>query len=119
MPVSGERVEGGDPDATGRAVLQVRPARGRICFRITFRRLINPNYGSIHSGSKQYGGPLEVTLFNGDKGMRSSPIEGCARDLSRDILREIKQNPRKFYVQLDQHTYANSIVRGRLHRPKG
>lgn len=115
--LSGNDVEGGDPNASGRAVLRVAPVDGTICFRITYRRMIAPTYGSIHSGSKEFGGPLEVTLFNGDKGGRSSPIRGCVRDLSEDLLRDIKQHPRRFYVDINQHVYANSVIRGRIHKP--
>lgn len=115
--LSGQGFPGGDPNARGRAVLWVNPAQEKICFRIRFRRLIKPNYGSIHRGPRSSDGPLEVTLFNGDRGMRSSPIKGCARDLPREVVREIKRHPRRFYVELDQHTYANSTVRGRIRRP--
>lgn len=114
--LSGDDFEGGDPNATGRAVLDVMPAQGKICFRITYRRMIEPTYGSIHSGSMEFGGPLEVTLFNGDRGGRPSLITGCARDQDPDTLREIKDHPRRFYVDINQHVYANSAIRGRLQR---
>lgn len=116
--LSGDSFQGGDPNATGRAVLDVMPAQGKICFLITYRRMIEPTYGSIHSGSMDFGGPLEVTLFNGDRGGRSSPIKGCARDLDRDTLREIKDQPRRFYVDINQHVYANSVIRGPLRRSR-
>ena len=114
--LSGDDFQEGDPNATGRAALDVMPARGKICFRITYRRMVEPTYGSIHSGSMEFGGPLEVTLFNGDRGGRSSPIEGCVRNLDPETLREIKEHPRRFYVDLNQHVYANSAIRGLLQR---
>lgn len=49
---SGEGFSGGDPNATGRAELRIRPALERVCFHITFKKLVHPNYGSIHSGPK-------------------------------------------------------------------
>ena len=65
--LSGRGFEGGDPNATGKAVLRVNPAAGRICFRITFRRLIDPNFGGVYRGSRSTGGSSHVTLFNGDR----------------------------------------------------
>ncbi|MDQ4145463.1 MAG: hypothetical protein M3198_17320 [Actinomycetota bacterium] len=115
--LSGDGFQEGDPNASGRTDLKIRPARGTICFRITFKRMIDPNYGAILSGSLRYGGALEVTLFNGDRGMRPSPIEGCARNLEPRLLRSIRDEPRRFYVQIDQHSYANSAIRGRIRRP--
>ena len=115
--LSGRGFQGGDRNGSGNADLRIKPAQGKICFRITFKRLIDPNYGAILSGSMEYGGALEVTLFNGDRGMRSSPIKGCASNLEPRLLRSIKDHPRRFYVQIDQHTYANSALRGEIRRP--
>ena len=116
--LSGEGFHGGDPNGMGRAVLRVDPAGEKVCFRITFKRLVDPNYGGIYKGSVGTGGSLEVTLFNGDEGMRPSPIKGCARDLPAGVLREIKKHPRRYFVQIDQHTYANSALRGEIRRPR-
>ena len=117
--LSGRGFPEGDPDATGRVVLRTRPALNKLCFRITFRRLRNPNHGSLLRGDvhEQYGAELVVTLFNGDAGERSSPIEGCARNVPRRVLREVAERPRQFYVQIDQHTYPNSAARGVIRRP--
>ena len=115
--LSGDGFDGGDPNGRGAAVLRVSPSDRKVCFRITYRRMIEPTYGSIHSGSMEFGGPLEVTLFNGDRGGRPSPIRGCARDLPADVLREINQHPRRFYVDINQHVYADSALRGPLMRP--
>ena len=115
--LSGRGFDSGDPNGTGHASLRIRPIDGKICFRITHRRIVDPNYGGIYSGPIDSYGVLEVTLFNGDRGMRPSPIEGCARNLERRLLRKIKRHPRRFYVQIDQHTFANSAVRGTLKRP--
>lgn len=107
---------GGDPNATGRAVLRVDVPGNKVCFRITYRRLAEPNFGGLYRGN-EYGSALEVTLFNGDRGPRSSPIRGCARDLPRPILREIEEHPRRFWVKTSKYGYANSALSGRLHRP--
>ena len=107
---------GGDPNGTGRAVLRVDVPGRKVCFRITYRRLVEPNFGGLHRGN-EYGSPLEVTLFNGDRGPRSSPIRGCARDLARPILREIEQHPRRFWVKISKYAYANSALSGRLRLP--
>lgn len=105
----------GDPNASGRAVLKLTPARRKICFRITFKKMRDPFFGSIH----QEDGDLGVELFNGDRGTRSSPIKGCARDLNRKVIRKIARRPRNFLVHLTNHEYLHeSAVAGRLKRPR-
>ena len=111
--------EGGDPNASGRAVLRIDRAAARICFRITFEKMVEPTYGAILKGSADtnYGNELKITLFNGDQGGRSSPITGCARNLPRDVLKSINKHPRRFFVQIDQHVYENAVLRGEIRRP--
>ena len=104
-----------DSNAKGRAVLRVNPAERRICFRITFEGTnMNPTYGGIDRGgpSREHA----VQLFNNDNGPHSSPIEGCARELERRLVHEIKEHPRRFWVNLFQYGTDNEL-RGRIHRP--
>ena len=106
----------GDPNGTGRAVLRVDVPGNKVCFRITYRRLVEPNFGGLYRGN-EYGSALEVTLFTGDRGPRSSPIRGCARNVQRPILREIEDHPRRFWVKVSKYGYANSALSGRLRLP--
>lgn len=108
-------LSGNDDSKTGRAVLRIDPPGGRICFRITFEGVHRPNFGGIYRGSHS-GAALEVTLFNGDRGPRSSPVEGCARDLARPIVREIKRHPGRFWVKINHYSFAGSLLTGKIER---
>ena len=104
-----------DPDARGRAVLRVDRSERKICFRITWEdTTMNPTYGSIQRG-EGYGAQTEVQLFNNDNGPHSSPIEGCARDVERRLVREIKEHPKRFWVNIFQYASDNELE-GRIRR---
>ncbi len=106
-----------DSNARGRAVLRVDPAARRVCFRITWEGTrMNPTYGSIDRG---YGDTSqnELQLFNNDEGPHSSPIEGCVREVERVLLKEIKEHPRRFWVDLFQYGTENEL-HGRIRTPR-
>lgn len=106
-----------DSDARGRAVLRIDPAAGRVCFRITFEGTsMNPTYGSIDRGYG-YAAQHELQLFNNDEGPHSSPIEGCVRDAERALLREVKEHPRRFWVDMFQYATDNEL-HGRIRTPR-
>lgn len=105
------------PNATGRAALRIDPAANKVCFEITFEGVADPNFGSINRGNGN-GEVFEVELFNGDRGPRSSPVKGCARDVPRPILREIKEHPRRFWVNTSHYSFHDSAMIGRIRKPQ-
>ncbi len=100
----------GDPDATGRAHIDPKPKKGQVCFEITYQGMKKPNLGHIHEGDKETAGPPVVTLFEGNE---NSPIEGCV-DAEKALLKQIKENPNQFYVNLHNGEYPNGAIRGNL-----
>ena len=106
-----------DENAKGRAALRVDPSERRICFRITWEGTeMNPTYGSINRGHG-YRTQHEVQLFNNDNGPHSSPIQGCAREVDRRLVREIKDHPRRFWVNIFQYG-SDDALQGRIRRPR-
>ena len=106
-----------DPGLMGRAILRVNPSERRICFRITWTRSsFNPTFGSIHLGIGD-SSTFEIQLFNNDNGPHYSPIEGCARELERGLVREIKDHPRRFSVEMFQYG-TDAGLEGRIRRPR-
>jgi hypothetical protein len=52
------------------------------------------------------------TLFTGD---RSSPVEGCAKNVSRTNMRAIRSDPKSYHVNLKTDKYKTSgAIRGQL-----
>jgi hypothetical protein len=104
----------GAPAGDGNARVTLRPAKHKICFRIAYRS-IGPRKGlnaGIYKGKKGQNGNLVKTLFTGD---RSSPVEGCAKNVSRTNMRAIRSDPKSYHVNLKTDKYKTSgAIRGQL-----
>jgi hypothetical protein len=107
---SGQGAPGGD----GNARVTLRPAKQKICFRITYRS-IGPKKGlraSIYKGKKGQNGDNVVQLFTGT---RKSPVEGCAKNVAKADMKAIRKNPKSFHVTVKTDKYQKSgAIRGQL-----
>ena len=101
----------GDPDGRGKARLRVRPKAGRVCFRLKWRNIATPTAAHIHRGRMGEAGPVVVGLFSGQADNR-----GCVDGFERDLLREIRRHPRRFYVNIHNADYPDGAIRGQLKR---
>lgn len=115
-----------DPDARGRAVLEVRRRRNRICYFVEFRNIGTPpesedepdplpTAAHVHRGRKRQVGPIVLTLFDTPS---PSPVEGCVRHVPLDLMNEMVTRPPRFYVNLHTEQYPEGEIRAQLHHPK-
>jgi hypothetical protein len=104
----------GAPAGSGHATVTLRPAKQKICFRITYKK-IGPKRGlnaGIYKGPKGQNGALVKTLFSGP---RSSPVKGCAKNVAKTDMKAIREKPRQFHVTVKNAKYPNSgAIRGQL-----
>jgi CHRD domain len=114
--MTGGQVVGGQgaPAGHGNARVTLRPAKQKICFRITYKK-IGPRAGlnaAIYKGAKGQNGALVQTLFSGK---RSSPVKGCAKNVAKANMKAIRQTPRQFHVTVKNAKYpGNGAIRGQL-----
>ena len=108
-----ERPDPGDSNGTGTAFVRLVPRTERVCFNITYQRIARPVAGHIHRGGRQTAGPIVVPLFERASGA-SSPIRGCADDVSHNLIRQIRNNPGGFYVNLHNGAFPAGAIRGQL-----
>jgi len=84
-----------------------------VCFEITVSDITLPATGAhIHVGTVTEAGPIVVPLTPPDASGFSS---GCVEDVSRELIKNIIQNPEAYYVNV--HTlpgFAAGAVRGQL-----
>lgn len=103
----------GDPDGSGTATIWLNHGQGRVCFEITVSNITLPATGAhIHVGTVTEFGPVVVPLTPPNSSGFSS---GCVEDVSRELIKNIIQNPEGYYVNV--HTvplYAAGAVRGQL-----
>jgi hypothetical protein len=102
----------GDTDGRGKARIRVRPAAGTVCFRLRWNNIAEPpTKAHIHKGAKGVAGPVVVTLFDG-----TATNKGCVTGLDTALLRDIKQHPRQYYVNIHNAEFPDGAIRGQLKR---
>jgi hypothetical protein len=107
----------GDPDGSGVARVRVNVKTQRVCYAISVTDIVLPAVGAhIHRGVAGVAGPVKVALNNpaevGTSGVGLS--FGCEKGVSKTLLRRIRNNPQRFYVNVHTTDYPAGAVRGQL-----
>jgi hypothetical protein len=101
----------GDPNGVGSATILIDDTT--LCFGITVNNLDQPTAAHIHRGHAGVNGPIVVPLTppaSGDPGASSD----CIPEVDPDLLREIRANPGRFYVNVHTEKFPAGAVRGQL-----
>jgi hypothetical protein len=107
-------VTAGDPDGTGQAELTLNQGQGEICWSLETQNVESPTRAHIHSGVAGVNGPIVVTLYDL---VVSPPVpvatSGCT-NVDPDVIKEIRQNPEQFYVNVHNAEFPAGAIRGQL-----
>jgi hypothetical protein len=106
----------GDPDGSGTAKLRFNVAKKKVCYTIRVKNLDTVQAAHIHAGGKNVASgnvvvPLFVTTQSGSK------FTGCAKHVSRKLMRKILKHPRAYYVNVHTTAFGAGAIRGQLHKP--
>ena len=114
--LSGEKEVGseGDPDGSGTARIRLRPAAKRVCWTLTWQDINQPQAAHIHKGTRTESGDVVVNLFV--EPQEGTEASGCESDVRRRLIRRIKNNPGRFYVNIHTEDFPAGAIRGQLHR---
>jgi len=104
----------GDPNGSAEARITLKAAKEKVCFNITYERIDAPTAGHIHKGAKGVAGAIKVPLFDEPGGATVQPIKGCEGDVSRKLIRRIRNHPERWYVNLHNCAYPDGAIRGQL-----
>lgn len=88
--------------------------KGRqLCFGLAVKDIGDPVAAHIHRGGRNTAGPVVIPLeslpTNGDAGSSA----GCT-EVSGRLVRQIRQNPSRFYVNVHTADFPDGAVRGQL-----
>ena len=108
-----ERPDPGDRNGSGTAFVRLNSRATRVCFFITHQRIVRPVAGHIHRGGPRTAGPIVVPLFERASGA-ASPIRGCEGDVTGALIRQIRNRPGGFYVNLHNGPFPAGAIRGQL-----
>jgi hypothetical protein len=99
----------GDPDGTGTAVITLNQGQDQVCFELTVSNIAPATAAHIHEGAVGQAGGVVVTL--------TPPTSGSSKDcVSADaaLIKAIRQNPEKYYVNVHNQDFPDGAVRGQL-----
>jgi hypothetical protein len=104
----------GDPDGRGRALVKLLPRFGAVCFRLEWRNIADPTRAHIHGGARGTAGDIVVSFFEAAAG--NVRPRGCTEGVDENLIREIRRNPRGFYVNIHNADFPGGAIRGQLKR---
>jgi CHRD domain len=88
--------------------------KGRqLCYGLAVKDIEDPVMAHIHRGGRNTAGPIVIPLeslpTSGDPGSSA----GCTQ-VSRRLVRQIRRNPNRFYVNVHTADFPEGAVRGQL-----
>ncbi|MDF1597918.1 MAG: CHRD domain-containing protein [Acidimicrobiia bacterium] len=101
VPVSG------DPDGSGSASVTLNQGLGEVCWDITFAGIAAPFAAHIHVGEAGVNGPVVVPL---------NTSSGCVDGVDKDLIKDIRQNPSDYYVNVHNADFPGGALRGQLEK---
>ncbi|MDQ3764301.1 MAG: CHRD domain-containing protein [Actinomycetota bacterium] len=114
--LSGDEVrDGGDRDGQGFARLDFDPARERVCYAITWRRLDGAVTAlHLHASPRRSDGPHWIDFFDNQRfdGERST-VADCVR-APRWKIRAVIDDPFDYYLNVHTTAHKHGAIRGQL-----
>lgn len=99
----------GDPDGSGEAHITLNQGRGLVCFQLSVADIAPATAAHIHVGPVGVAGPVVVGLTPPTGGSSS----GCV-SADPDLIKDIKQNPEEYYVNVHNASFPAGAIRGQL-----
>ncbi len=99
----------GDPDGSGFAAVTLNQGLGEVCFDITVEGVDPIAAAHIHDAPAGLPGPVVVNfdvLANG--------LSGCVSGVDADLIKDIRQNPGEYYVNVHNPAFPGGALRGQL-----
>jgi hypothetical protein len=87
--------------------------KGRtLCYGLAVRDIQDPIAAHIHRGDRNTNGPIVVPLTQPEAGNPGASSD-CTT-LNRNLIRQIRRNPGRFYVNVHTPDFQDGAVRGQL-----
>jgi hypothetical protein len=115
MVGSAEAPGPGDPDATGTASLTLNQGSGQVCYSLTWEDIDGTVVAAhIHVAPPGTPGPIVVPLFMGTAFSGTDSSSACVPGVSRELIKDIRQNPADYYVNVHSTVFPAGAIRGQL-----
>lgn len=100
----------GDADGSGTAHVTLNQGQGEVCFELTVSDIEPAFAAHIHVGAAGVPGPVVVGLSAPTSGSSS----GCVTGVDPELIKDIRQNPEGYYVNVHNAEFPAGAVRGQL-----
>lgn len=105
-------INGGDPDGTGTANIQLKTTKSQVCFDIKVQDILLPAAAAhIHVGAAGTNGPVVVD-FGAPPGAKGR-TKGCVT-AAASLINAIWSNPAGYYVNVHNSDFPGGALRGQL-----
>ena len=101
----------GDPDGSGKAILELEASQNKLCVKLQVKDIQPATMAHVHLGVAGQAGAPVVQLDPPTAGT-SSTCKTIAEDLTRAILK----SPANYYVNVHTADFPNGAIRGQLHK---
>lgn len=95
----------GDPDGSGAAHVTLNQGLGVVCWTLTFADIAESFAAHIHFGAAGEAGGVAVAL---------NTSSGCTDGVDKDLIKDIRQNPQNYYVNVHNGDFPPGAIRGQL-----
>jgi hypothetical protein len=99
----------GDPDGSGEVHITLNQGQGLVCFQLSVADIATATAAHIHRGPVGVAGPVVVGLTPPASGFSS----GCV-SADPDLIKDIRQNPEGYYVNVHNSAFPAGAIRGQL-----
>ena len=99
-----------DTGGSGTASITLNQGQGEICVDIATEELAGAVVaGHIHAGEAGVNGGVVVNL-----GVNSADFAACIDGIAADVIKDIRQNPQNYYINIHTLAVPSGEVRGQL-----
>ena len=99
----------GDEDGSGTAVVKV--FRAEVCYTLRVQGIEAPTAAHIHLGLRNEAGPVVQDLAEPTNSLTKDCVE-----TTRALSLELREHPRRYYVNVHNEPFPDGAIRGQLHR---
>lgn len=103
----------GDPNGHGSATVIV-VGSDTLCYGVTVNRIGAPNGMHIHEAAAGSNGAVVVSLTPPSAGAPGTSSD-CVSSVDGNLLRQIRINPAKFYINVHNSAFPAGAIRGQLY----
>lgn len=105
----------GDADASGTAFLTLNQGQGEVCFDLSWAGIDGTVIAAhVHAAPAGIAGPVVVPLFTDVALPGTGSASACVSGVSEELIKDIRQNPENYYVNIHSTVFPAGAIRGQL-----